>query len=281
MPNFDTPEPISVEIDIHVGDSRVVASDRTDTVVEVHPSDLGNEQDVKAAAQTRVEYAAGRLLVKAPKQRALSVFSKLGSIDVTIAVPTGSDVRATTAVGAFRLQGRLGRCRIRTATGDMQLDDTASLDADTSIGAVEAGHVAGDAEISTGSGRVRIGEVDGAVTIKNSNGQSWVGAAGGDVRISSANGDISVDRAGAGISAKTANGDVRIGELVRGVASLRTGMGSVEFGIRTGTAAQLDVHTSFGRVINQMDLVDGPAASDQTVQVNARTGYGDIVIHRA
>src|SRR5437764_958604 len=39
MPTFDTPEPISVTVEFGVGDLRIVASDRTDTMVEVRPSD--------------------------------------------------------------------------------------------------------------------------------------------------------------------------------------------------------------------------------------------------
>ena len=67
MPVFDTPEPISVTVELGVGDLRVVAGDRADTVVEVRPSDPAKKGDVTAAGQTRVEYAGGRLLIKAPK----------------------------------------------------------------------------------------------------------------------------------------------------------------------------------------------------------------------
>ncbi len=62
MPTFDTPEPISVTLDVGMGDIQVVASDRTDTVVDVRPSDPAKKSDVTAAEQTRVEYASGRLL---------------------------------------------------------------------------------------------------------------------------------------------------------------------------------------------------------------------------
>ena len=69
MPTFDTPEPISATIDLAVGDVRISAGDRGTTVVDVRPSDASNEEDVKAAEQTRVEYANEQLLVKAPKLR--------------------------------------------------------------------------------------------------------------------------------------------------------------------------------------------------------------------
>ena len=38
MPTFDTPGPISAVIDLGVGDARITASDRTDTVVEYAPA---------------------------------------------------------------------------------------------------------------------------------------------------------------------------------------------------------------------------------------------------
>ncbi len=67
MPKFETPEPISVSVALVVGDLRIIASDRNDTVVVVSPNDSSSEGDVKAAEQTRVEFSQGRLLVKAPK----------------------------------------------------------------------------------------------------------------------------------------------------------------------------------------------------------------------
>ena len=39
LPAFATPDPIAVSIELSVGDVRVVASDRADTVVQVRPSD--------------------------------------------------------------------------------------------------------------------------------------------------------------------------------------------------------------------------------------------------
>ena len=57
MPIFDTPAPISVTIEIGVGDIRVVASERADTVVDVQPSDGSKQSHVTAAEQTRVERA--------------------------------------------------------------------------------------------------------------------------------------------------------------------------------------------------------------------------------
>jgi DUF4097 and DUF4098 domain-containing protein YvlB len=281
MPTFDTPEPISVTIDLAVGDARITASERGNTVVQVRPSDGSREADVRAAEQTRVEYAAGRLLVKAPKQRGLGVFGRCGSVDVTIELPAGSDVQSDASVAAFRSVGRLGECRVKTSAGDIQLDHTGTLDLATGAGGVVVDRVAGHADVSTGTGRVRLRAIGGTAVIKNADGDCWIGEVVGDLRANTANGDITVDRAKAGVTANTANGDVRIGEVARGSASLKTACGEIEIGIRAGTAARLDVYTQFGKVHTLMDPVDSPEPSDDTVDVRARTAYGDILIRRS
>lgn len=281
MPTFSTPEPISALIELVVGDARITGTDRDDTIVDVRPSDGSHEPDVRAAEQTRVEYSAGRLLVKTGKQRGLGLFGKPGSVDVTIELPAGSHLQADASIAAFRGVGCLGECRVKTSIGEIQLDHTGILDLNTGSGAIVVTRAVGHAEIRAGSGTVRMRDIDGTAVIKNSNGDTSIGEISGDLRVSAANGDISVDRAHADVTANTANGDVRLGEVARGSASLKTGCGEIEIGIRAGTAARLDVHTRFGRVHNHMAAADGPQSAEETVQVRAHTGYGDIVIRHS
>jgi DUF4097 and DUF4098 domain-containing protein YvlB len=282
MPTFDTPEPISVTMDLVVSDARITASERADTVVEVRPSDESNERDVKAAEQTRVEYSDGKLLVKTPKLHTYFSFSyRVGAIDVTIELPAGSHVHGDTSMGEFHCAGQLGDCGFKTGTGGIRLDHTGALRLNTGSGKITVNRVVGHAEVSTGSGEVRIREIDGTALIKSSNGDTWVGEVTGDLRSHAANGDISVDRAHAAVTAKTANGNVRIGEVVRGEVVLNTASGELEVGIREGTAAWLDVKSWSGRVHNSLDTSDGPDQSDETVKVRARTYSGDIVIRRS
>ena len=86
---------------------------RTDTVVDVAPSDASNDEDRQAAEQTRVEYDDGQLLVKAPKLRSGLSRSSGGSIDVTIELPAGSHLHGPPA-GRLPCDGPLGECRIKT-----------------------------------------------------------------------------------------------------------------------------------------------------------------------
>ena len=127
MPSFDTPRPITATVELSVGDLRIVAAERTDTVVEVRPSDPGSDADVRVAEQTRVEYADGRLLVKTPKQRSLGLFGKYGSVDVTLDLPVDSQLRAEIAAGGMQAAGTLADCRVKCGAGDVRLDRVGPL----------------------------------------------------------------------------------------------------------------------------------------------------------
>src|SRR5262249_59509790 len=66
MQTFETPDPIFVVFELGVGDVRITASDRTDTVVDVRPTNPARKADVTAAQQTTVDYGNGRLRVLSP-----------------------------------------------------------------------------------------------------------------------------------------------------------------------------------------------------------------------
>jgi hypothetical protein len=281
MPSFDTPEPILANIEPAVGNVRIIASARTDTVVDVRPSDETNASDVKAAEQTRVEFSGGTLSVKGPKLRPLDISKKTRSIEVTIELPEGSRVQGSTGLGDLHGTGRLGECRYKSSAGHIQVDQTGDLHLHTAAGNIVVEHVAGNAEISTSSGRVHVGAIAGTGMVKNSNGATTIGSAGGSLRVRSANGDITVERAEDVVDAKTANGAVRVLDAVRGTLTLATSMGDLEIGIREGSAAWLDVKTQFGRVTNDLTAATAPGAETDKLEVRASTSFGDITIHRS
>jgi putative adhesin len=280
MSTFETPRPIAATIDLGLGDVRISAGERADTTVTVEPNDASNDEDRKAAEQTRVEYAHGRLLVKAPKLRSWLPHRTGGSIAVAIELPAGSDVHASGGVADIRCDGPLGNCVIKTGVGRIQVDAAQALTVKSGAGDVSVDRVIGHAEVSLGSGDVRLRELDSTAVVKNSSGDAWIGMVAGDLRISGASVDIAVDVAQSTVTAKTAQGDVRVGEIVRGSAVLETQVGDVEIGIREGTAAWLDVRASTGNVHNTLDAADEPGAAADTVEVRARTTVGDVVIRR-
>ena len=279
MPTFTTPEPILVSLDLAAGDARISAGERDDTVVEVAPRDASRRADVRAAEQTRVEFADGRLVVRTPRQ-GLS-FSRGWAVDVTIALPAGSRVQGRTGVGELHADGTLADCTFKSGAGAIRLGKTGPLHVASGAGDITVDSVGGDVKVVTGSGAVHIDEIARDATIKNGNGTATIGEAGGDVRVTTANGDITVDRAARNLIAKTANGNLRVGAVARGSVELTTASGNIEIGVVRGTAARLDVKTQFGNVDQQLDAAEAPPPSGEKVEIRGRTGFGDITVRRA
>jgi Toastrack DUF4097 len=282
MTTFDTPEPISVSVELGVGDIRIRAGEGADTSVEVRPSDPAKKADVTAAEQTRVEYAGGRLLIAAPKGwRQYTPWGGRESIDVEIDLPAGSQVRGQAAGAALRGTGRLGEIHFKTGAGAIHLEQAGPVQLRTGAGDVTLDLAVGHTEIATGSGAVEIDSIDGSALIKNSNGDTWIGEVTGDLRANAANGKIAVGRARVAVAAKTANGDIRFGAVARGQILAETGFGKVDIGVLEGAAAWLDLDTRFGRVQTDLDKAERPAPDEDAVEVRARTAFGDITIRRS
>ena len=282
MPTFETPKPITVDVEFGVGDITIAGSDRADTVVEVLPSDPAKPGDVTAAEQTRVDLSGARLVIRGPRGwRQWRPGGGRESIDVRIELPAGSEIQGDTGVAALRSTGELGAFRFKTGAGDLDVERAGAVEIRTGAGDLSVGHAAGDLNASTGSGVVRIDTVDGSATIKNSNRETWIGHVAGDLRVNAANGSISVDQAGATVVLRTANGDIRLGEAAPGAVEARTAFGKIDVGIPAGIAAWLDLDTGFGRVNNDLADSQRPDAGEETVEVRARTSYGDISIRRA
>ena len=114
MPTFQTPKPITVDVDLGVGDIHIDASERTDTVVEVLPTDPDKPGDVTAAERTRVELAGDRLVIRGPRGwRQWTPRGGRESIDVRISLPTGSEILGEAGVAALRSRGEPTSCRSR------------------------------------------------------------------------------------------------------------------------------------------------------------------------
>jgi DUF4097 and DUF4098 domain-containing protein YvlB len=278
MPSFDTPEPISVTAYVYAGSLQFTAGDRLDTVVEVRPRDPKKDLDVRTADQTEVAYASGTLTVTTPKANLLG---RGGTVDVTVELPTGSNIDVTGAGARVLGEGRLGEVRVKTSAGDVRLDTTGPLQLKASHGSTIVDRVEGMAEITSSTGDVRVGLVDGPAVLKNSHGATTVGAVTGELRVNGANGAIDIRRAEASVTGTTTNGLLRVAEVARGTVQLETSNGSIEVGIREGAAAWLDVSSNRGQVRNALAASEAPEQTEDTVKVRARTNWGNIDVLRA
>ncbi|MGP3977737.1 DUF4097 family beta strand repeat-containing protein [Streptomyces sp. 8N114] len=277
MPSYETPEPISAAINLPAGTLRLLTTGRGATSVEVQPSDPEKKSDVQAVEQTRVEYANGKLKVKAPRQRG----SQSGMLDIVVELPDGSDLEIRSSSLDLRSKGRLGELRCRSASGDIDLDVTGPLDLDTASGDVTVNRVAGRIDVQLGSGDVHIHEIDGSGCVKSSSGDLRVGNVTGELRLNAASGDIALSVAHADVQAKAVTGNIVLGEVARGSVAAETSTGQLKIGIRDTVPAWLDLHSQTGSVHNALATTDGPEQGEETVKVEARSLSGDIVIHRS
>ncbi|WP_030686648.1 DUF4097 family beta strand repeat-containing protein [Streptomyces sp. NRRL B-1347] len=278
MPTFDTPEPLSALVEFDMGTARFTATKRLDTVVTVTPTDERESADVKAAEQVEISCVDGRLTVKGPKQR--SVFGKSGSVEVTVELPSGSDVRGTTAAGAFWTQGRLGDCRFESSAGDIHVAETGAAFLKTGFGAVRLQRATGDVVVEA-AGQVDLGDITGTATVRNHQNDTSIGEITGDLRATTANGNIYVGVAHAAVDAKADNGSIKLGDVARGRVTMEAAIGDLEVGIRDSSVAWLEANSQFGAVRNALGSAAGPAPGAETVEISARTGYGDIVVRAA
>jgi hypothetical protein len=181
MPKFDTPTPITADIEPGVGYVTIVAADRTDTVVEIRPTNPDNESDVDAAKRTTVDFAGNTLTIRGPRIGPLNWSNKTRSIDVTVELPAGSHVHGKTGMGDLTATGRLGDVGYKTGLGHVQFDEAAALSVTSGTGNVLGNRITGRADITT-AGRLHVGELSAGGVLKNSNGNTVVGASGGNHR---------------------------------------------------------------------------------------------------
>lgn len=282
MPSFTTPGPLDVAVEAGGGDIRIAASERGDTVVTVTPRTPDRAADVRAAEQVTVDLSGDTLTIKGLKSwRHLSMFGGIGLADITIDLPSRSNVSATTAMGAIVADGELGRVNLKSAMGDIAVDQMASGRARTALGDVRVDRVDGDLDAGTASGELRIGEVRGSATVRSSNGNISLGHVTGDLRVKAANGRIDVERVDRSMVSKTSNGSTRVGRVGEGDVVLTAASGGMQIGIPQGTAAWLDLHSQFGRVRNELETTAEPNTNDPRVKITAKTYNGDVVVHRA
>jgi DUF4097 and DUF4098 domain-containing protein YvlB len=200
---------------------------------------------------------------------------------VTVELPAGSHIDMTGAGATVIGEGPLGEVRVKTSAGDVRLDATGPLALTASHGMITVDRVEGPAQITSSTGNMRIGHVDGPAVLKNSHGTTTVGAVTGELRVSGANGAVDIARAEASVTGTTTNGALRVAEVARGDVQLETSNGSIEIGIREGTAAWLDVSSNRGQVRNSLHESEAPDETEGTVKVRARTNWGNIDVRRA
>ena len=277
MPTFDTPLPVRVVLSLVFGQVRIVASERTETIVKVYPRDSGDQEDVQTAEQLRVGYADGRLLVNVPESGGSG-----GAVIVVIAVPTGSSLHGRGMAADFLGVGELGECQLSTGLGHIRLHRTGNLQLAAALGDITVDRAVGTVEATADRGDVYLGLIEGRTTASaTGEGDVTVGKVRGVARLHAEKGAIRISQAHADVEARTTHGDIDVGEVVQGSVVAATTFGSIRVGVAETSGARLSLDSAAGTVYTALSLLEECEQADEVVFVQARTVVGDVVVERS
>lgn len=279
MTIFDSAGPASVRIEMQMGHIEVSAEPRDDISVDVLPANPRRAGDRSAAEAVRVTRTGSDVRIVGPFR--VNLFGPGDSVELVVRVPEASDASIALKYGSVRVAGAIGTLRLAVDYGDATVERAARADLGLGHGQLRADLIQGDADVTLKSGRARIVRIGGALRLKGSDAGIDVGAIGGAADIATSSGVVQLGDPGPAVSIRSAYGPVRIAELARGTVRIEASYGAVDLGVRDGTPVWLDAASQHGVVRNELSADPGPAGGEESVEVHARTGYGDITLHRA
>lgn len=214
-----------------------------------------------------VELHGGRLVVTGPRQGGLPDLLRgwvrdRDAVDVAVEVPVGTPLTVASASGDITVTGRCGGADIAFAAGRLDVNEAA-----------------GDLRVRCGTGDVHAAEVAGSVKLSAADSDAALGVVGGALDVKLGCGDLRVGEVRGPVHARNGRGTLRLDAVYDNV-DIMTGSGTVDIGLPAGVAVKVDATSGHGRVYSAMPVEASPAAASRPVNVRARTGRGDISLHR-
>jgi len=256
---FDTPGGLEVELRIPSGWIQIRAEQTGETRLDVRGE---RDEDDFLISFDEVGARGHRLTVEYRK-RGIGFGWGDGDMQVDLTVPTGTRVAIETGSADVDITGSIGSLDVKSGSGDCRFD------------AVE-----GDVDVKTASGDVSGGVVRGNLTAHTASGDARVRSVNGDVVGRSASGDMSIGSAGA-VQLTTVSGDVELAAVHSGANTIRSVSGDVEVGVPRGTRVYLDLMSTSGETISDLDMSGDAADVGAELELHVSTVSGDIRVVRA
>lgn len=201
-------------LELHVGTRSgrvsVQAEDRDDLHIE---SDAPIREE-----KIRVD-ATGRVSLKS---------SRGGSGWLKLRVPAGSDLTIGTVSGNVELRGSVGRARITTVSGKIDVDRAEALDARTISGTITVDRCAGRCRLQSKSGSVSCNEA-------------------GQAQASTISGRIKLDDVSGNVVANSASGRIEVALLNASDVVVRTMSGAVKVQVPKGVRPHPNLRSLTGK----------------------------------
>jgi DUF4097 and DUF4098 domain-containing protein YvlB len=279
MHTFSTPGPTNLRVELGAGECQIRAEQTDTTTVELVPThDDGQAQELVDRAT--VEQRGDQIVVLVPKAKG-SLFGRKGEVTATIVVPTSTAIDVELGSADLDAHGTLGRAKVSTGSGEVSLDQVADATVKTGSGDIRITTAAGSVSTKSGSAETEIGRITGGFDFLSGSGDIDVDDVEGPVRGKAGSADVKLGRAGNGVDILIGSGDLQIGRVEQGKIAAKSGSGDVSVGVANGTAAYLDIVTGSGETTSSLDASEAPSDGELTVELNIRTGSGDVVLQRA
>jgi hypothetical protein len=279
MNTFHTPGPTRLRVELGAGACHIRAEETDTTSVEL-VARHGDGHAQELIDRATVEQRGDEVVVLLPRAKG-GLFGRRGEVDATIVIPTGSDLDAQLGSADLDSRGVLGRTKVASGSGEITLDEATDVTTKSGSGDLRIAKATGSVSSKGGSADAEIGFVGGDFDFLSGSGDIEVREIHGWLRGKTGSGDIEIGRAGDGIDILLGSGDLDVGRVDRGHLKAKTGSGDVTVGVAVGTAAYLDIMTGSGATRSSLDGAEAPVDGEQTVELNIRTGSGDVVLQRA
>jgi len=270
---FDTPGAVRLNLAIPAGRIEIETAAVQETQVELEAlTDAARELLGDTRIDSRERPGGHEVIVEVPQRT--SFFLGLGrgaQFRLRVSCPDGADLEVRTKSADVQARGRYGSVDMKTASGDLSVDE------------------AEDVRAKTASGDVALDTVEGPANVQSASGDLSIQRAGGDVTAQLVSGDMWIRDAGASVHANTVSGDQRIDAVVAGTVEAHAVSGDVLVGVRRGSQVYVDANTVSGSTNSELELSDTPgddpiadsAEDGPMVELRIKTVSGDVNIVRA
>ena len=275
---FSTPGPVRLDLELPAGAIELETAETDETHVELE-SASGKASVEEMIADARIELSRRgdvyQVSVEVRTRHGVWIsFSsgpdiRLGTPDLRLRIscPKGAELDVRTKSADLRARGEYGKVDVKTASGDINIDEAA------------------DTYVKSASGDIHVELVDGTLDVKTASGDLHAGSVTRDASLNLVSGDVYIGDCGGSVSTNTVSGDQRYEAVVNGRVELRAVSGDIAVGIRRGSRVFIDANTVSGSTSSEFELAEAPQAAPNPdaplVEVFAKTVSGDVRLERA
>jgi DUF4097 and DUF4098 domain-containing protein YvlB len=176
---------------------------------------------------------------------------------------------------------------VQSGSGDVQVTDIRTVEAETASGEIRAQRLGADSELKTGSGTIEASDLDGPSVLQAGSGDIRASySAPGHVTANTGSGSVSLRNVQGGLKVETGSGALEIEGKPTGPWKLETGFGSINVDLGSSDFA-LDAETGSGTVTSDLPITVQRSTDKRHIvgkvnnggpTVRVQTGSGDIRI---